>query len=104
MGLLKGAELGGRKKDPSIEQPGEDSVKVKGKSIFLGNRFRHLMKGQGMVKRLKKQIPAVKGALLLFGNERRLLKGDKNRSLLFFFFLVQLFNILPGPFIGIGPI
>ena len=101
---MKGAECRGRKKEPTIEHAGENSDKVRGKAIFIGNRFRNLIEGKGMVKRLRKQIPAVKGALLLFGNERRLLKGDKNRSLLFFFFLVQLFNILPGPFIGIGPI
>ena len=62
------------------------------------------VKDKGEEKQWKKQRPAVKGGRLLCGKERRLLKGDKNRSLLFFFFLVQLFNILPGPFIGIGPI
>lgn len=81
-----------------------DAVQVIGKFILLRNGLADLIQLKGMVYLLQKQVAAVKTALFMHGNQFRLFQFQDHFPALFFFLLVELLDILPGPFIGISAV
>lgn len=101
LGKLAGGHLGRGIDDPGIKKAGQNAVQGEVEVVSVGDGLADVGQAKAVVDFLEKEIAAVKGTLLIHGNLLGGGIGHKDILLLFFFLLIQLGNVLFGPFIGI---